>query len=435
MDVLVSDDRAAGPERPARRRRPSPLVGCLLAYIGLAGLQVPVGAASRLAPSDLFLVLALGLAVGAQRLQHARATLPWLTMPVLLAYGLLVGLLAGQEPTQFVLLSKLGGGISLSIAAFLFQGAVRTGGTAAVGHAFFWGAVLVNSLGFIEFRFGVLRAQGFVYDSSQIGRFSGLAVDSNANAALVVSAMICGFHLLHGRSRPSGIRRMGHQLALGWLSYLFLISYSRGALVAGAVGVVYYAKKQIDAGVHRQPQPPTLLAGVLLIGLLYRFSPSEVLLGGRTDLRSVDARVELIDNGLALMNANDLNWVTGIGLGSFHSVYGKVIHSTPVWLYIEMGLVGIVAGVVLAIMAVAWRRRAGREHPSDSALWSTIVVIYVAMGLSIEALYQRPLWVALGCLAGLSHSVAGRAVGAGSPAPSRRDSNSSANRRLTESMS
>ena len=365
------------------------------------GLQVPIGAASRLAPADALLLLGAGLAVTGRRLQRPAAALPWLLLPALLAYGLLVSMAAGRPLTQYLLVSKFAGGLSLAAAGFLFQGHVRRLTVARVCHHLLWGAVVVNTLGYIEFRLGVLSRRGFVWDAGQRGRFSGLAVDSNANAALLATAALCGLHLLLVTGRRDPRWRLATTGAVAWCGYLFLISYSRGALVALAGTLVaYYWRRAVRRRAGRV-EGWHLVAGLAGAAALIIRSPVDFLIGGRTDLRSVDDRLELLDQAIELLDERELNWATGIGLGTFQSVYDRVIHSTPAWLYVEMGVLGALYVAVLGGLVLLWIRRADRLGAGDTELCLAILVLYGLMALSIEALYQRPLWIALGCLAGL----------------------------------
>lgn len=374
---------------------------CLLGYVALTGLQIPVGASSRLAPGDLFLLAATGLAFSSRRLQRPAAALPWLALPVLLCYGLFVGLLLDRPVTQYVLVSKMAGGFSLAMAGFLFQGAIGRIGTKRVCFAYFWGATVVNTLGFLEFQLGLLRARGFVYDPGQLGRFSGLAVDSNANAALLATAALCGVHLVSGLERRDGILRLATMAGVGWCTYLFLISYSRGALVAAVVMFGYAYWHRVRTGRAPRPRPRHVGAAIAVAVGLYVRPPTQLLLGGRTDLKSVDARFDLLSQAADLLQQGDLLWLTGIGLGTFHAVHRQVIHSTPAWLYVEFGVLGSVYLLGVGAMTLRWIRQSLRNRQADGELWVAILVAYGVMALSIEALYQRPLWIALGCLAGL----------------------------------
>ncbi len=380
---------------------------CLLGYVALTGLQIPVGASSRLAPGDLVLLAAAGLAFSSKRLQQPSAALPWLALPVLLSYGLLVSLLLNRPITQYVLVSKLLGGFSLAIAGFLFQGFVGRIGTRRICSAYFWGAMAVNTVGFLEFQFGVLRARGFVYDSSQIGRFSGLAVDSNANAALLATAGLCGVHLVMGLERRDGLLRLTTMAAVAWCGYLFLISYSRGALVAAVAMSMAAYWYRVRTGQSQPPRPGQIAVATLAAIGLYLRPPTGLLLGGRTDLRSVDARFDLLDRAIELLQQGDLFWLSGIGLGTFQAVHRQVIHSTPAWLYVEFGVLGALYLLGFGAITVTWVGQSLRRRTVGGELWVAILVTYGVMALSIEALYQRPLWIALGCLAGLRRTEPG----------------------------
>jgi len=374
---------------------------CLLGYVALTGLQIPVGASSRLAPGDLVLLAAAGLAFSSKRLQQPSAMLPWLGLPVLLSYGLLVSLLLNRPITQYVLVSKLIGGFSLAIAGFLFQGFVRRIGIHRICLAYFWGAMTVNTIGFLEFQLGLLRARGFVYDPGQLGRFSGLAVDSNANAALLATAGLCGVHLVRGLERRDGILRLTTMAAVAWCGYLFLISYSRGALVAAVAMFVTAYWYRVRIGRSRPPRPNQVAVATLAALGLYLRPPTALLLGGRTDLKSVDARFDLLDRAIELLQQGDLFWLSGIGLGTFQAVHQQVIHSTPAWLYVEFGVLGALYLLGFGTVTMTWIGQNLRSRTTDAELWVAILVAYGVMALSIEALYQRPLWIALGCLAGL----------------------------------
>ncbi|MHB1530201.1 MAG: lysylphosphatidylglycerol synthase domain-containing protein [Acidiferrobacteraceae bacterium] len=94
----------------------------------------------------------------------------------------------------------------------------------------------------------------------------------------------------------------------------------------------------------------------------------------------------------------------GAGLGAFiaHSAawFGRplVVHSTPIWILAEMGLVGfLVFGSVFYILAQAAWRHWTTEGPSYRAL------AFVLLGFGLfcqvhEVFYQRIFWLALGAI-------------------------------------
>jgi hypothetical protein len=108
-------------------------------------------------------------------------------------------------------------------------------------------------------------------------------------------------------------------------------------------------------------------------------------------------RLESILGGLKLFLSHP---IFGAGLGYFMDEQVKagtplVIHSTPVWLLAETGLVGFAAYVIPAalIFLREWRR-----HRDDAAAQTVIITlsVFTAMSSVHELLYQRSLWLVLG---------------------------------------
>ena len=92
--------------------------------------------------------------------------------------------------------------------------------------------------------------------------------------------------------------------------------------------------------------------------------------------------------------------IFGAGLGTFYSSSLRtegplVIHSTPLWLLAEFGLVGSVA-FIIPVAVLYWRSARERPQTVATAAISLSIVAFSAMSLFHELLYQRPLWVILG---------------------------------------
>ncbi len=93
----------------------------------------------------------------------------------------------------------------------------------------------------------------------------------------------------------------------------------------------------------------------------------------------------------------------GAGLGSFiHSSEARfgealTIHSTPLWMLAEFGLVGVVA---LASAAFIVGRHIWRHRPLDSRNLSVLLLLigFALFSQLHEMLYQRTLWLFLGAL-------------------------------------
>jgi len=96
--------------------------------------------------------------------------------------------------------------------------------------------------------------------------------------------------------------------------------------------------------------------------------------------------------------------VFGAGLGafvtSFEHAHNKflIIHSTPIWLLAETGLVGFAVFAAPYVYVLYREIRASMEMPPDSAR-ILLVLILLAFGVMSQAhdlMYQRPFWFLLG---------------------------------------
>ncbi len=98
--------------------------------------------------------------------------------------------------------------------------------------------------------------------------------------------------------------------------------------------------------------------------------------------------------------------VFGAGLGAFIDSHSKgnefplIIHSTPIWLLAEMGLVGCLVFVVPWVLIVKreWRDwfASARRHDSAGILLLLSLMGFAFMAEVHELLYQRALWLILG---------------------------------------
>ncbi len=109
-------------------------------------------------------------------------------------------------------------------------------------------------------------------------------------------------------------------------------------------------------------------------------------------------RFKSIWDGIALFAAHP---IFGAGLGAHmegalrSDGIALVIHSTPVWLLAEMGVVGFLAFTVplLRVFRHAW----GEVTPDvASRLLVLIIVAFAIMAIVHEMLYQRTFWLLFG---------------------------------------
>lgn len=129
------------------------------------------------------------------------------------------------------------------------------------------------------------------------------------------------------------------------------------------------------------------------------FDPSEVLAGTSTEgrLRSVEIGLEmfernpLIGSGLGAVARRSLETEGGI----------LVVHSTPVWILAEFGLVGAVVVASLPVW-LAWQRRFRPPEPREIAASAVALLLafFAIFSLVHDVAYQRVWWLAIGLLAG-----------------------------------
>src|SRR3569832_2173231 len=125
------------------------------------------------------------------------------------------------------------------------------------------------------------------------------------------------------------------------------------------------------------------------------------------DVSSTSERLTSLIGGWKLFAEHP---IFGAGLGAFRNegimtIQGVplVIHSTPMWLLAELGLVGflVLAGVGGYVFLSEWRRA---STDTVSALIILCLVGFAIMSLPADMMYQRSFWLIIG--AALSVAVA-----------------------------
>ena len=110
------------------------------------------------------------------------------------------------------------------------------------------------------------------------------------------------------------------------------------------------------------------------------------------------------------------NPIFGAGLGAFQNQkiltaegYPLVIHSTPLWLLAELGIVGFLAFAVpaLYLLVTEWRRA---WHDHASAVIVLCLVAFAVMSMPADMLYQRTFWLVIGTALAATPLVSHRAA-------------------------
>lgn len=110
-------------------------------------------------------------------------------------------------------------------------------------------------------------------------------------------------------------------------------------------------------------------------------------------------RWKTITGGVALFQAHPL---FGAGLGAFAESWRlerghvQVIHSTPLWLLAEFGLVGASLIILPFVRTMLLSLANASEEQPMATLAFLICFVFAVMASVHELLYQRPLWLLLG---------------------------------------
>ncbi len=227
-------------------------------------------------------------------------------------------------------------------------------------------------------------------------RVQGFAQNANAFAfqlLLVIAALLALGPLGRGG-------RLG--LALAFLVLIYTVSRAGIGtclvlcLAAGGLGLAEKRSLAIAGTLA--------LAGVALIsalqyagGLLGPAAPQLAILAGEAADNA--ERWRSITAGLEMFRAHP---IFGAGLGAFVESFTRgdgeplIIHSTPVWLLAETGLVGLLV-FAAPFLLLLYRELRGLGRPDRSAvLLICILLAFGVMSQAHELLFQRGLWLLLG---------------------------------------
>lgn len=369
--------------------------------------QFTVGA--RLAASDLVIALLIPLLVlSIRNIRLCPQVVALGACTLLLAIGVIRGPMDIWGMTKFggwfVLLAYAGTGILLSKHYHLFA------------------RVYVFALCILILCFVGLTVAGIHWGGPRDPRFSGLMSNPNAFAL----ALLCGVVMCQGAfsswEPPAAILTAGILftgslagfVALAAIVFLWLAwnrKLSSFVRVAGITIMVYFTPIILNYVLHELTPKVEKFIGV---GLITKFSaigsPQEnTFVSPKGNLRiyqlpnrSFEMRAKSNEQAINLWKQSP---VFGAGLGTFWEKYrdgGAIIHSTPIWLLTEMGVVGLAAFAFLA-MSFGW-------FFWRCQCYSGLLVLvgWGMMSLPHEMMYQRIPWLVLGLLCGAGTQVASK---------------------------
>lgn len=252
--------------------------------------------------------------------------------------------------------------------------------------------------------------------------FEGYAGNRNAFAFQLLAGMtlLLGYSHVYARhsiSLQSPERPYIFSLLLGILLAGLVWTSSRAGMLVGVVMLLF-------AWLGRLGDRRILGCGLIFAALIW----SGVWLAAQKDLiraafsggsfiriiSSPDFPIQSLFSGessnqehrLTLIHGQEL-WlqspVVGVGLGVFHAKsptwlgHPQVIHSTPLWILAEFGLLGgAVFGWAFFLLA-DHATRFGRTQPSRRILL-LLLSVFVVFSLAHEIFYQRIFWLVLGAV-------------------------------------
>ncbi|HZL06164.1 MAG TPA: O-antigen ligase family protein, partial [Coriobacteriia bacterium] len=206
-------------------------------------------------------------------------------------------------------------------------------------------------------------------------------------------------------------------LSLPWLGAAGVCAAGM-AITASRSGVVGFAAGALVVAATAPPRRRRVLlvAGLLIAIIAVPLLPGQIV-ERFTGLLTPQTEGSLATRSLMLESSVEMlgdHWLLGTGLGAFEVAYPpyrrpgalpRILHphQLPLAIWVEMGLLGLLAGLaVVAGIVIAWRKAASRGYPAASAAAIGAVVALVVQSLFQYYLFFEYLWLFLGLLAASS---------------------------------
>ncbi len=262
------------------------------------------------------------------------------------------------------------------------------------------------ALGIVAFEFALLAVvrTDFHWPSSGFAvPLEGFSQNRNAfSFALLLS--LCCVPFLSAKARPwaigvlvAGLWYSGSRAAL--TTMIFLICF---------VSIIKFIKlRDMILGLLIAGGCIVFIAGIPLVITRSTTFTWIAVISPTADISNLE-RWNSIESALRLFMSHP---VFGAGLGAYvaeqaASARVVIIHSTPLWIFAEMGLIGAAAFFVPAVLML---RREWRSPDLQGKMILAIIVTFGLMSSLHELLYQRGLWLLLGAalVAVPSHEIEG----------------------------
>lgn len=443
-----------GPLRVCAMPRLVALAAGALALALQVQMTMGLGGPVRLALSDILLVLLAPLALFLlirNRSLLLRAPRPgWLLLllaaTAAVSWGAAIGAWQGEGLTGWALKKYAGWFVLLGYGALgillAFDDPERT--------PTFFVRCYVYALALIVVAFAVFAAMGRVWPPSGDTRLSGFVDNPNAFALM----LLCGlaFTLVRGdedggRWTPDALagilcagllfsQSMAGLAGLAVLVPVFLLlrgpRLARLARILAVAGLVFAAPVAMNAVFEALAPGQIAALRPHWIGSKVRaFAARDDGTNTRFYSNSIPSRIDSARRSVSLWLERPL---FGAGLGAYLEREkaqatperpAMMIHSTPLWLLTETGLVGLAIFVALFAAVAFYLYRAmsslDPRDPRAPPLLAGLLILaaWGTMSLAHELLYQRALWFILGLCLGLAMHGRGEASSPGETSPAR----------------
>lgn len=341
-------------------------------------------AGTRLPPGDIFLALAILAAPASLRLRRDPVSMLPLAMMATLAWGLLVAMFYAGEASDHAIRVKFVGAIVLAVWCLVTVAHAKAGHGPRILRVWLIGMAFWAVIAYIDWKY--VDFLSFV-SAKTPSRFGGMQYDPNNAGVAFAVALLLVWKYGH-RVFPS---RVMHLTVGVILAVALTQTFSRTGYL-GLLGGIAVVLAIETAGVRKWARylaaGAIVLAAALATGII---SDSTSEWDRRPD--TVSSRDQLSAAGMeAFTESSGL----GIGLGTHKERSDQIIHSTGVWLLVEMSLVGVL--FFFAMIAIPFHAALRlRRFDSDFAL--ALIGAQVVMAVAsngIEAVYQRQWWLVIG---------------------------------------
>lgn len=356
----------------------------IMGYVICLPVQIDIGGAFRIAPSDLFLIVGL-LAAGLHLRLNSRQFSSWhWGMLFIFILSSCVSIWRNGFITKYALLQKDVGFILLLLTYILLIQAVDSWDRLyQLLRAFLMSVLIFNGIALFAFFSGVQ-----VPFMLQDGRLSGMLIDPNAYGGLLVTAF--AIHIMTSGEKI--------KLLQGWLSPLATISLAGGIMMTFSrsswIGLFLILLTLMLTKPSRLVKIGMGFGVAFVALLLYKGTAYLDVLGNMASRPSqIQSRLDIIGKAVEWIAQSPL---IGIGLGTYNHELRIIIHNTPIWFMTEFGLLGLIVygGFMLWFFIVGVRsyRMAEPEHrPIIMALLLSHAAM-IGLSMGIEALFQRYWW-------------------------------------------